>query len=310
MDHLDIVKRLCDNHCDKFVVCPICKNKFKEINTSHLLSHNLDVKSFDKLYPGYERLSKISRIKKATLKNLTQEMSKNLKFGHTLEGFKKKYGDILGIKKYKEMQFRHKKSKTIEFYIKKYGEKEGIKFFNDMNKRKAINLNNFIKLYGKEEGNKKYYDWKNSTKLEIYIKKHGLDKGMKKWIQKNQKISRKNRKIPLERISEFKIYKELVNKITNLSLNLFELKNIDLRGLKNQLDHKVSIYYGFIHNIEPYIIGSIYNLRIVSANINCSKQELCSFSVTKLIKLVENNELYLKIKENYKKWKRHTYYQK
>ena len=91
-----------------FIICPICKRTFKEINTAHLRIHNIDVKRFDELYPGYERLSKESRVKKATLKNLTPEISRNLKFGHTLEGFKKKYGEKLGIKKYKEMQGTNK----------------------------------------------------------------------------------------------------------------------------------------------------------------------------------------------------------
>jgi len=292
-----------------FVICPICNKKFKEINTAHLKTHNINVQTFDQLYPGYERLSEKSRLYKATLKNLTPEISKNLKFGHTLEGFKKKYGDELGSKKFKKMLNRKEKSKKIDFYIKKYGEVEGIKFFNDMNKKKSIGLNNFIKLYGKVEGNKKYNDWKYSSTLKNYIKIYGEEKGIKRWIQKNEKVSQKNRKIKLEDISDFEIYKDLVLKITNLSIKLFDLNNINLRNLTNHLDHKVSIYYGFINNIEPHIIGSIYNLEIIENKINCSKQHHCSMDINKLIKLVENNEIYLKIKENYKKCKHYTYYQ-
>jgi len=59
--------------------------------------------------------------------------------------------------------------------------------------------------------------------------------------------------------------------------NLSILENFDKpRGLCGvdgayQLDHIVSIKYGFDNNINPEIIGSIYNLRFVTWEVNRSK---------------------------------------
>lgn len=289
-----------------FVICPICKKRLKEINTAHLRTHNMDVKKFTELYPEYDRLSKECRIKKATLKNLTPEISRNLRFSHTLEGFKKKHGDELGIKRYKEMIVRTKRAKTIEFFIEKHGEIEGKKIFSDINKRKAVSLNNLIKKYGIKEDNKRYNNWKYSGRLENFIKRHGKEEGIKRWVEKNEKVSKKNRKIPSDKITEYKIYTQLVRRITNLSLKLFDLQNINLRGRKKgqyQLDHKVSIYYGFTHVIEPYIIGSIHNLEMIPTSVNCSKQHSCSLSINELIKSVEDDKTYLNLKEYYKECK-------
>ena len=39
---------------------------------------------------------------------------------------------------------------------------------------------------------------------------------------------------------------------------------------------------GFQNNVPPFIIGSINNLQIISANENCSKQDKCIGTLSEL----------------------------
>lgn len=48
--------------------------------------------------------------------------------------------------------------------------------------------------------------------------------------------------------------------------------------LYRTIDHKISIYKGFILNIDPLIIGNIKNLCITSRSNNCRKKESSVFS--------------------------------
>lgn len=46
------------------------------------------------------------------------------------------------------------------------------------------------------------------------------------------------------------------------------------------IDHKLSIYYGFIHNIPASIISHHSNLRYVSAKENNTKRSRCAFDAS------------------------------
>lgn len=41
------------------------------------------------------------------------------------------------------------------------------------------------------------------------------------------------------------------------------------------IDHKTSIYFGFINKIDPILIGSIENLCITKRSYNSKKRDLC-----------------------------------
>jgi hypothetical protein len=51
-----------------------------------------------------------------------------------------------------------------------------------------------------------------------------------------------------------------------------------------------SIKEGFINNIDPEIIGSKYNLRIISASENNSKRTKCSIELDTLLKFYHENK--------------------
>ncbi len=100
--------------------------------------------------------------------------------------------------------------------------------------------------------------------------------------------------IPLSSVSDFKKYRKIVNRFTYKSKKIlfkrwdgfdfydkeyirdnlnFPSKSMDYPTI----DHKVSLYEGFIKNIPPYIIGNIENICITKRKINLSKRNKIDF---------------------------------
>jgi len=85
--------------------------------------------------------------------------------------------------------------------------------------------------------------------------------------------------IPLDKKSDWELYKNKVWYITNLQ-ELNSLENIDKRGIAGiegnyHLDHCISIKYGFDNGIPEKIIGNIDNLQMLSWEENYSKGTDC-----------------------------------
>lgn len=142
-----------------YVVCPICNNKFSELNNYHLYTHNLTAKQFDEMFPNNKRLSQKVLKKKNTLENLTQKQSENLKYGHTLQGFIDKYGIEKGKIKFDLSKKRKSLGHKKEWYIEKYGEKIGEKIYKDANEKRKNNLETFQKRHGIEKGKEEYFNY-------------------------------------------------------------------------------------------------------------------------------------------------------
>ena len=272
------------------VKCPICERLFKEINNSHLSNHNLTVSEYDKLYPDFPRMSIEQRKKKARYQKMTPEISKKLKRSHTLDGYKEKYGEDEGLKKFKNRNINMRFSKTLDNFIRLYGEQAGTEKYKEYKKinENKMKLSNFIRKYGKEEGTKKYLKMKKimseSNTKEYYIKRYGYKEGNKKWNLKNLRNSRSSMKIPTNQKDNFELYKMIVNRFTKKTLKSCDIANIELieKG-KYSLDHKFSILEGFKNNIPPYIIASKYNVEVIPHNVNCSKQDNCSITLIDLL---------------------------
>ena len=89
------------------------------------------------------------------------------------------------------------------------------------------------------------------------------------------------------RKSKLWIYTNNVWKITNTQ-RINTLINYDKRGKcvipgAYQLDHKYSIYAGFVNNIDPNIIGNIKNLQFIPWLDNTRKGHTCSITIENLI---------------------------
>lgn len=101
------------------------------------------------------------------------------------------------------------------------------------------------------------------------------------------------RKDPVK-IENFKTYSEEVWRLTRITVNKHRktIKDLQLRGrkFKKHLDHKVSIYDGFINNIDPKIVSNINNLEIIDEYANCKKHIGSSLSIQNLICLINVQE--------------------
>lgn len=278
-------------HID-YVVCGICQKPLGEINNFHLKTHNLNAKKYDELYPEFPRLIKDFNIKKNNYKILTKEISEKLKFSHTLEGYQKKYGIEDGLKRFQNSKKRKSFSHSLEWYNKKYGS-NGIEVKKAHDKSRGVNLQKMIDKYGVLEGNRIYKRWLNGNTIKNYQNKYGTLKGLEFWFaqyEKSSKTKRKFSKIKVEEIDNYKKYCMFVNKFTRRNISLFKF-NLENRGKginKNHVDHKIPKHYGFLNNIPAEIIGSVYNLQLLTCSENCSKQDKYSGGIEVLIEKYNN----------------------
>ena len=59
-------------------------------------------------------------------------------------------------------------------------------------------------------------------------------------------------------------------------------KNNNVRGSEYHLDHRYSLYEGFINNVSPKIIGGYKNLEIIEKYKNLSKGKKCSINLNEI----------------------------
>lgn len=71
-------------------------------------------------------------------------------------------------------------------------------------------------------------------------------------------------------------------------------------------DHMISVIYGFIHNIDPYLMSHPANCMILSNSSNSSKRGLCSITLEELMEQVEwfNNTILSKTEDYAKKYRK------
>jgi len=294
-----------------YVVCRICGFKFKEINNDHVIKHGLTCDEYDEKFKS-SRTSEKTRNKKNTLSNImNDDLSKKLSKSHTIEGYINKHGDELGQILYNKMIENKTYKNGKQSYIDKYGEDEGLKRYKEVQRKKAITLENCIKKHGDVKGRELYDSWRNSQKnknfLSFYVEKWGYDVGLVKWLDKNNKISLSNSKIDKDDRDKFKYYIYEVNKYTRISLCNYKIDNIDLRGEEfgYDLDHIFSKIDGFKNGIPAYIIGHISNLKIVESSYNRKKQHRSYIDIEDIIEKFENDIEYKKIVNDIEKIKTH-----
>lgn len=92
-------------------------------------------------------------------------------------------------------------------------------------------------------------------------------------------------------MGEFLLYRSRVRHLTE-TLYKKHKQDINPKGLKRkrgkggwQLDHRYSIVQGFIDNIEPEIISSVYNLQMLTSQENNTKNHRCDISKEQLLEI-------------------------
>lgn len=102
-----------------------------------------------------------------------------------------------------------------------------------------------------------------------------------------EKCDKFNRKVDPNQLEKFKQYISLVYRETRKTTLKYgnKIKNLSLRGRKYgyELDHKYSIYDGFINNINPKIISQHNNLQIIPTQKNRAKGIKSSISLNSLL---------------------------
>jgi hypothetical protein len=95
-------------------------------------------------------------------------------------------------------------------------------------------------------------------------------------------------RIPFDVIEKFEKYSRTVRSLTRFTFN----KNkdlIDIEGLKKldsekyHIDHIYSISDGFLNNVDPKIIASVHNLRVISKSQNLKKGKISEQSLSELL---------------------------
>ena len=153
------------------------------------------------------------------------------------------------------------------------------------------------KGFDEDEALKKLSKWQDNISIEMLMEKQGLDKkeAMLKqdsYVDKmlNTKIDR-GLIIPLDSIECFLEYRKMVDKESNRNYkknkNLINPNNYK-RSIDYHLDHKYSVFEGYKNDIDYKIIGSVYNLEIITREENLSKGIKSSIMIEDLIKKYNN----------------------
>jgi hypothetical protein len=200
-----------------------------------------------------------------------------------LEKTKKTNNKKYGVDFY--LQTEEIKEKSIKKNIDKYGvdhhmkSKKFIKEFkkNNIEKFGVDNISklDYIKEKKKETFNRNYgidhIFCSNEIKGEFFQKKYGYNP----YIPKEEKREFDIYKSEVWRLT-YRVKKKLINDWNGYDYYDNELikDNYNLHYNDNNypsIDHKISIYYGFVNKIDPSIIGDIKNLCITKRSINKRK---------------------------------------
>lgn len=272
------------------VECPICGERVKEINTSHLRLHGTTVPEFKIKFPDASTMSEATRQRKATLANLTPEHSFALKYGHTLQAKIEKWGEEEGRRRHEESKNKYAVAKSLKGYIERLGGEEGRRAWDKRGQNVSLGFQRLLRE------NPDFY--KGRGTLKHYIERWGEVEGLKNWCKMCSRKSVSISKIPYPLREPFRNYKILVNRVTNTNLKLYGKTILGEKPKGHHTDHKFSQLQGFLDGVSPYLIGFVGNLQFISASENCSKQNKCSISLDTISSGIETYPDYKNIVEN------------
>ena len=252
-----------------------CSNKCSQIKTKNGLLEKYGVENVFQLESTKTKIKSVNLERYGVESAIQNETILNKVKNTNL----KKYGFESSFKN-KEVQNKYKNN-----LLEKYGVENVFQLEDVKDKIKTTNL----EIFGVEH-NSQSQEIKDK-KIKTLIKNHGVEHALQSEDIKNKhketRIKNGNQ-IPDEQLSDWKIYKKIVAKITYKNKKtLFEnwsgsdyydneyiRENFKLNNKSNNyptIDHKISVLYGFINNIPAYIIGDISNLCVTKKIINSTK---------------------------------------
>lgn len=161
---------------------------------------------------------------------------------------------------------------------------------NPNNPFASTKIETYIRLgYSKEEATRIVSERQATFTYDKCLTKYGTETGIavfrdrqSRWIS-NVFASLNRQFIPSDKLEHYHKYRAEAWQITRL--NAKHVPNIQNRSREYHLDHKFSVYEGYVNNIPPEIIGSVCNLEIIPAYDNLSKGSSCSITVDELMRL-------------------------
>jgi len=184
--------------------------------------------------------------------------------------------------------------------IRKHGEEEGLRIFNARQDKWQATLNDKSNEE-KDEINSRKNRWINLTEEESIALKEQV--GAKVRATTSQRTAEESRAIgnsirsgmvttgratPEELVDKFLLYKRKVWAETNRN-DLSSLLHYGLRSRTGyHLDHKYSIFQGFVDNTPPEIVGHINNLEMLPYQENLSKFNKCSITLEQLLESIND----------------------
>jgi len=238
----------------EFVKCEICNEQKQQLTGSHMLcKHGITLKEYKSKFPN----------SKCIPNSVSKKMSENnaMKNPTTVQKIKKTKLERYGSETYNNPKYGDDNPSKRDD-VRKLISKKVTESYNKDPKLK-INRSEIGTRYG--FGDKKSF------------KKKMIDNGY--WVSENSK-------------TEFNLYRDSVRAITETNYQYWfkEILNAHLRSRTMHLDHKYSIFEGFIHDIDPHIIGHYKNLEIINHSINESKNIKSSISLSKLVEDILNSK--------------------
>ena len=242
--------------------------------------------------------------------------------------FIKKHGTSIGKEKFKKFQETSRKSSSDKWFIDKYGDGWQIKKKESFQKRsKFCKIYWTDKGFSNEEAEIKVKEWQKSNagvnreywinqglcsdEIDLIIRKINIQKGNgvrnRTFLkQKHGEVWKdiyqqrcKDYRINMEKLGiwivsslkdEWNQYRDLCTYYTKETVFDHNIKDIEYRSILFHLDHRYSIKQGFLDEIDPKIIGSIVNLQMLPAKVNCSKKEKCDITIKQLLRNYANYE--------------------
>jgi hypothetical protein len=197
---------------------------------------------------------------------------------------KMEYRSYLDITKYDGLYYCRKNKCFSEKVKKSSVDKYGVSSANKLEEKKdRIKITN-LKKYGCEN------PFQNET-IKEKIKQYYRDNfDGAEYNTQIKEVRDKNGWIPDDELSKFKLYYRLCRKYTLRNKkellekwdgydyydNEYIRSNFNLYCFNPNypnIDHKISIKYGFLNNIDPKIISDLDNLCVTKLSINSSKRE-------------------------------------
>lgn len=117
----------------------------------------------------------------------------------------------------------------------------------------------------------------------------GLDSYERGYRKKKKILEEQGVWLSDDKVSDFRKYSRLVRRLTNKQ-DISNLSNAELRGVNTfHLDHKLSIYDGFINNMPTFVISAVVNLVMLPRKVNQCKGRNSSITKDELLKLYYNS---------------------